>query len=96
MLFKPDLFATLRVSTNSGPYWSGWITINCRVNLLDDMDGGKEALERFAREAVALYGPDATKLLLHRAEIAVEYGDKVSAKEWREVAAIAERITRSG
>jgi hypothetical protein len=53
------------------------------------MDGGKEALEKFAREAVALYGRDAPKLLLHRAEIAVEYGDKVSAKQWRELAGIA-------
>jgi hypothetical protein len=58
------------------------------------MDGGKEALEKFAREAVALYGRDAPKLLLHRAEIADEYGDKVSAKEWRELADIAARITR--
>jgi hypothetical protein len=57
------------------------------------MEGSKEALERFAREAVALYGSDAPKMLLDRAD---EFGDKVSAKEWRELAAIAERITRSG
>jgi hypothetical protein len=58
------------------------------------MDGGKEALEKLAREAVALYGGEAPKLLRHRAEIAVQYGDKVSAKEWRELAGIAARITR--
>jgi NAD dependent epimerase/dehydratase family enzyme len=46
--------------------------------------------------AVALYGSDAPKMLLDHAELADEFGDKVSAKEWREVAAIAERITRSG
>jgi len=60
------------------------------------MEGSKEALERFAREAVALYGSDAPKMLLDHAELADEFGDKVSAKEWRDVAAIAERITRSG
>jgi len=32
------------------------------------------------------------KMLLDRAEIAVEYGDKVFTKEWREVAAIGARI----
>ena len=60
------------------------------------MEGSKEALEDLARETVALYGSDAPKMLLDRAELADEFGDKVSAKEWREVAAIAERITRSG
>jgi hypothetical protein len=59
------------------------------------MDGGKEALENFAREAVALYGRDAPKLLVHRADLDDEYGNRISAKTWREVAAIAERITRS-
>jgi len=34
-------------------------------------------------------------MLLDRAEIAVEYGDKGSTKEWREVAAIAARIIRA-
>jgi hypothetical protein len=58
------------------------------------MDGGKEALEDFAREAVGLYGGDAPKLLLHRAEIDDGYGDHSSAKTWREVAAIASRIVR--
>jgi hypothetical protein len=58
------------------------------------MDGGKEALEDFAREAVALYGGDAPKLLLHRADIDDEYGDHAAAKTWREVAAIASRIVR--
>jgi hypothetical protein len=58
------------------------------------MEGGKEALEDFAREAVALYGRDAPKMLLHRAEIADEHGEELSAKTWREVAAIAARITR--
>ena len=58
------------------------------------MEGGKEALENFAREAVALYGHDAQNLLLRRAELAHEYGDNVSAKQWRELAAIAARIAR--
>ena len=58
------------------------------------MEGGKEALEDFAREAVALYGRDAAKLLLRRADIAEEHGDELSAKTWRQVAAIASRITR--
>ena len=62
--------------------------------LRDDMEGAKEALEDFAREAVALYGRDAPKLLLHRAELATEHGDPASAKTWRELAAIAERIAR--
>jgi hypothetical protein len=58
------------------------------------MEGGKEALEEFAREAVALYGLDAPKLLLHRAQLATEYGDPAAAKTWREVAAISERMAR--
>ena len=58
------------------------------------MDGLREALENFARDAVALYGGDAPKLLLHRAEIDEDYGDHVSAKTWRQVAAIASRIVR--
>ena len=58
------------------------------------MEGSKEALERFAREAVALYGSDAPKMLLDRAELASLYGDQVSAKTWREVAAIASRVLR--
>lgn len=57
------------------------------------MDGGKEALENFAREAVALYGREAPTLLRHRAELAHEYGDPL-AKTWREVAAIAADIVR--
>jgi len=57
--------------------------------------GGKEALENFAQEAVALYGRDAPKMLLHRADIADECGDEIAAKTWRQVAAIASRITRS-
>src|SRR5947199_7612731 len=57
------------------------------------MEGGKEALEEFAREAVAIYGRDAPKMLLHRAEIAHLYGDPL-ATTWRQVAAIASRITR--
>jgi hypothetical protein len=59
------------------------------------MEGLREALENFAREAVALYGGEAPKLLLHRAEIDDEYGDHASAETWREVAAIASRIIRS-
>ena len=59
-----------------------------------EMEGSKEALEDFAREAVALYSRDAAKMLLHRADIADEYGDEVAAKTWRQVAAIASRITR--
>lgn len=58
------------------------------------MEGAKEALEDFALEAVALYGREAAKLLLHRADIAEEQGDELSAKTWRQVAAIASRITR--
>ena len=58
------------------------------------MEGSKEALEDFAREAVALYGRDAPRMLLHRADIADEYGDEIAAKTWRQVAAIASRITR--
>jgi hypothetical protein len=53
-----------------------------------------EALEDFAREAVALYGRDAPKMLLHRADIADEHEDELSAKTWRQVAAIASRIIR--
>ena len=57
------------------------------------MDGGKEALENFAREAVALYGTDAPKMLRHRAELAHDYADPL-AKTWGEVAAIAAGIVR--
>jgi hypothetical protein len=63
------------------------------VLTLQLMDGGKEALEKFAREAVALYGRDAPEMLLHRAELAHLYGDPLAAT-WHEVAAIAARITR--
>ena len=59
------------------------------------MDGGKEALEKFAREAVALYGRDAAKLLRRRADLDNQYGDDAMAKQWREIAAIAARIVRS-
>jgi hypothetical protein len=59
------------------------------------MEGSKEALEDLARETVALYGRDAPKMLLRRAEIAAEYGDGDMAKQWREIAAIAARIVRS-
>jgi len=45
------------------------------------MEGGKEALEDFAREAVPLYGGDAPKLLLHLAEIDDECGDHVISKD---------------
>src|SRR6185369_10688202 len=62
------------------------------VLTLQLMDGGKEALEKFAREAVALYGRDAPEMLLHRAELAHLYGDPLAAT-WHEVAAIAARIT---
>jgi hypothetical protein len=60
------------------------------------MEGSKEALEDLARETVALFGPDAPKMLLRRAEIADEHGDSAMAKQWREIAAIAARIVRSG
>ena len=46
-------------------------------------------------ETVALYGGDAPKMLLRRAEIADEYGDSAMAKQWREIAAIAARIIRA-
>ena len=48
------------------------------------MEGGKEALEKLAREVVALYGQDAPKMLLDRAALADEYGDNVQANAWRE------------
>jgi len=35
------------------------------------MEGSKEALEDLARETVALYGRDAPKMLLRRADIVV-------------------------
>jgi len=56
---------------------------------------GKEALEETARKIVALYGADAPELLLRRAAVADEYGDKLQAKAWREMAAMAARLTRS-
>ena len=59
------------------------------------MEGSKEALEDLARETVALYGRDAPKMLLRRADIADEYGDGAMAMQWREIAAIAARIVRS-
>ena len=59
------------------------------------MERNKEALEDFAREAVVLYGADTSKMLLRRAQIADEYGDEISAKTWRQVAAIAARIIRT-
>ena len=59
------------------------------------MEGSKEALEDLARETVALYGRDAPKMLLRRADIADEYGDGAMAKLWRAIAAIAARIVRS-
>ena len=59
------------------------------------MEGSKEALEDLARETVALYGCDAPKMLLRRAEIADEYDDSAMAKQWREIAAIAARIIRA-
>ena len=59
------------------------------------MEGGKEALEEVAREMVALYGRDASKMLLDRAALADEHGDNLQAKAWREIAAIAARLARS-
>jgi len=41
------------------------------------MEGGKEALQEFAREMVALYRRDAPKVLLDRATLADQYGDEI-------------------
>jgi len=59
------------------------------------MEGSKEALEEVAREMVALYGRDASKMLRDRAALANEYGDNVQARTWREIAAMAARLARS-
>ena len=56
---------------------------------------GKEALVKFARDVIALYGSNAPKLLLDRAAVADQYGDNVQAKGWREIAAIAKRLVRN-
>ena len=74
---------------------SHWIIVNAGANVALTMEGGKEALEKLAREVVALYGGDAPKMLLDRAAVADEYGDNVQAKAWREIAAIAARLCRS-
>ena len=58
------------------------------------MDGDRHALEQTAREMVDLYGGDAPKMLRQRAEIADEYGDHLSARTWREIAAVAARLAR--
>ena len=63
-------------------------------SLDEEHEALRSTVMEFAREAVALYGRDAAKMLLHRANIADEYGDEVAAKTWRQVAAIASRITR--
>ena len=57
-------------------------------------EGDRNALEQTAREMVDLYGSDAPKMLLECAEIADEYGDPLSARTWREIAAVAARLTR--
>ena len=59
------------------------------------MEGSKEALEEVAREFVALYGRDASKMLRDRAAVADEHGDNLQAKTWREIAAMAARLARS-
>ncbi|TMJ84914.1 MAG: hypothetical protein E6G79_08765 [Alphaproteobacteria bacterium] len=74
---------------------SHWIIVNAGANVALTMEGGKEALEKLAREVVALYGRDAPKMLLDRAAVADEYGDNVQAKAWREIAATAARLCRS-
>ena len=56
------------------------------------MEGDQHALEQVARDMVELYGGDAPKMLLERAEIADNYGDYLSAKTWRGIAAIAARL----
>ncbi len=58
------------------------------------MESDKPALEQVALDMVELYGRDAPKMLLERAEIADEYGEHLSAKTWREIAALAARIAR--
>jgi hypothetical protein len=58
------------------------------------MDNDRDALAKVARDMVDLYGSDAPKMLLERAEIADEYGDHLAARTWREVAAAAARLAR--
>jgi hypothetical protein len=43
---------------------------------------------------VERYGRDAARVLLERAVVAEEYGDRSEAKTWREIADIADRINR--
>jgi hypothetical protein len=54
----------------------------------------RDALQKAARDMVDLYGSDAPKMLLERAEIADEHGDHSAARTWREIAAVAARIAR--
>ena len=56
---------------------------------------GKEALVKFARDVIALYGSEAPEVLLERAAVASQYGDDAQAKGWREIAAIARRLVRN-
>jgi len=58
------------------------------------MEGDRHALEQTAREMVDLYGSDAPKMLLERAEMADAYGDRPAARTWRKIAAAAVRIAR--
>ena len=57
------------------------------------MEGSKEEV---AREFVALYGRDASKMLRDRAAVADEYGDNLQAKAWREIAAIVSAARSPG
>jgi len=51
--------------------------------------------ERVARELVEQYGPDAPRYIRERAQQVEAVGDRRSAKEWRDIADVAERRLRS-
>jgi hypothetical protein len=60
------------------------------------LENDRHILEQTARDMVDLYGSDAPKMLLERAGIADEHGDRSAARTWREIAATAARLTRRG
>jgi hypothetical protein len=53
-----------------------------------------EAVERVARQFIDRNGADALQMLRELAEAAEDVHDDISAKAWRDIADVAERLLR--
>ena len=57
-------------------------------------DANREAIERVARQFIERNGADAVLMLRELADAAEDIHDDISAKAWRDIADVAERLLR--